>query len=75
MGNLYDKIKSDKFIKNRKDRDKFETLKAQKIFSNKLKKSGVFLNSNGLFHFSMSHTPKIINKIIKVIINGSKCYN
>jgi len=68
-------IFTDKFIKNRKDRDKFEVLNAQKIFSDKLKKSGVFLNSNGLFHFSMSHTPKIINKIIKVIINESKCYN
>ncbi len=62
-------IFTDKFIKNRKDRDKFEALDIQKIFSNNLKNSGVFLNSNGLFHFSMSHTPKVINKIIKTIID------
>ena len=68
-------IFTDRFIKNRKDRDKFEAPNAQKIFSDKLKKSGVFLNGNGLFHFSMSHTPKVINKIIKVIIDESKCYN
>ena len=29
----------------------------------------------GLFHFSMSHTLKVVNQIIKVIINESKCYN
>ena len=64
-------IFTDKFIKNRKDRDLFESLDSQKLFNNKLKKSGVFLNSNGLFHFSMSHTPKVVNKIIKTIINES----
>jgi len=68
-------IFTDKFIKNRKDRDKFETPNAQKIFSDSLKKSGVFINGNGLFHFSMSHTLKVVNQIIKVIINESKCYN
>ena len=64
-------IFTDKFIQNRKDRDLFEPINSQNIFNNKLKKAGVFLNSNGLFHFSMSHTPTIINKIIKVIINES----
>ena len=68
-------IFTDKFIKNRKDRDKFETLNAQKTFYVNLKNSGVFINSNGLFHFSMSHTPKVINKIIKVIKDESKYYN
>jgi len=64
-------IFTDKFVRNRKDRDLFEPINSQKLFTDKLKKSGVFLNNNGLFHFSMSHTPKIINKIVKIIINES----
>lgn len=64
-------IFTDNFIKNREDRDNFEPEKAQEIFSNKLKKLGVFVNGNGLYHFSMSHTPKIIEKLIKIIKQAS----
>ena len=64
-------IFTDKFIRNRKDRDLFEHVDSQRLFSTKLKEAGVFLNGNGLFHFSMSHSPKVINQIIKVIVNES----
>ena len=36
-------------------------------FSRELKKLGVFINGNGLYHFSMSHTPDVVDKIIKAI--------
>jgi len=60
-------IFTDKFIKNRKDRDNLERENAQEIFSEKLKKMGVFVNDNGLYHFSMSHTPKVVKKLISAI--------
>ena len=60
-------IFTDKFIKNRKDRDMHEPENAQKLFSIKLKESGVFVNGNGLYHFSMSHTPEVINELVNII--------
>ena len=60
-------IFTDKFIKNRKDRDAFEPINAQREFSRKLKEQGVFVNGNGLYHFSMSHTPEVINQLINII--------
>jgi len=60
-------IFTDKFIKNRKDRDNFEPKNAQEVFSNKLKELGVFVNGNGLYHFSMSHTPEVIKELINII--------
>ena len=60
-------IFTDKFIKNRKDRDNFESKNAQEAFSNKLKELGVFVNGNGLYHFSMSHTPEVIREIVDII--------
>ena len=65
-------IFTDKFIRNRKDRDNFEHENAQEIFSNKLKELGVFVNGNGLYHFSMSHTPKVIKQLIDIIKLTSK---
>ena len=59
-------IFTDKFIRNRKERDELES-QNQDDFYNKLKKEGVFVNGNGLFHFSMSHTPKVIIKIVMKI--------
>lgn len=58
---------TDKFIKNRKDRDMYEPENAQKLFSIKLKELGVFVNGNGLYHFSMSHTPEVINELVNII--------
>jgi len=65
-------IFTDKFIKNRKDRDNFEPKNAQEMFSNKLKELGVFINGNGLYHFSMSHTPEVIKELINIIKLASK---
>jgi len=65
-------IFTDKFIKNRKDRDNFEPKNAQEMFSNKLKELGVFVNGNGLYHFSMSHTPEVIKELINIIKLASK---
>tara|TARA_R110001583_G_scaffold84781_5_gene222668 strand:- start:8078 stop:9205 length:1128 start_codon:yes stop_codon:yes gene_type:complete len=61
---------TDKFIRNRKDRDNFEPENAQEAFSIKLKKLGVFVNGNGLYHFSMSHTPEIVEELINIIKLG-----
>ena len=64
-------IFTDKFIRNRKDRDAFEPERAQEEFSNKLKKLGVFVNGNGLYHFSMAHTPDVVGEIVKAIKTAS----
>ena len=58
---------TDQFIKNRKERDYFETKNAQEDFTAKLKKIGVFVNGNGLYHFSMSHSPEVIKVLISKI--------
>ena len=65
-------IFTDKFIKNRKDRDKLEDSDAQINFSKHLKSKGVFVNWNGLYHFSMSHTPEVIKELISIIKLASK---
>jgi len=65
-------IFTDKFIRNRKDRDEFETEAAQEIFSKRLKELGVFVNGNGLYHFSMCHTPIVIKELINKIKEA--CY-
>ena len=59
-------IFTDKFIKNRRDRDKFEYKNAQQMFCNKLKELGVFVNGNGLYHFSMAHTPDVIRSLVAI---------
>lgn len=65
-------IFTDRFIRNREDRDNFEPKKSQATFADKLKKMGVFVNGNGLYHFSMSHTPEIIKDITDIIKLGSE---
>jgi glutamate-1-semialdehyde 2,1-aminomutase len=65
-------IFTDKFIKNRKDRDNFEIENAQEVFSDKLRELGVFVNGNGLYHFSMSHTPKVVEELINITKLASK---
>ena len=56
-------IFTNKFIKNRKERDEFET--CSEDFYKKLKFNGVFINTNGIIHLSMSHTVEVINKLVK----------
>jgi len=65
-------IFTDKFIRNRKDRDEFENSNSQKVFSEKLKELGVFVNGNGLYHFSMTHTPAVVKQLINKIKEASK---
>lgn len=60
-------IFTDKFIRNKEDRDNFEPRNAQEEFSKKLKNLGVFVNSNGLYHFSMCHTSEVVEKLINTI--------
>lgn len=57
---------TDKFIKNRKQRDELESAN-QNEFYESLKNKGVFVNSNRLFHFSMSHNKEILEQIIEKI--------
>jgi len=64
-------IFTDKFIRNRKDRDSFEPESAQESFSSSLKEFGVFVNGNGLYHLSMSHTPQVIEKLTNSIKEAS----
>ena len=59
-------IFTDKFIKNKSERDRHES-KNQKDFYNQLKSNGIFINDNGIIQLSMSHTPKIIDKIITAV--------
>ena len=66
-GSLNRIIFTDRFIRNRRDRDKFEYKNAQQMFCSKLKESGVFVNGNGLYHFSMAHTPDVLRTLIAII--------
>ncbi len=65
-------IFTDKFIMNRKDRDLYEPTDAQSLFSERLRKENIFVNTNGLYHFSMSHTPKVMEKLIDSIKETSR---
>jgi glutamate-1-semialdehyde 2,1-aminomutase len=62
---------TNKFIRNRKERDFHEPRNAQTIFSEKLKRFGVFVNGNGLYHLSMTHTPEVIEELIALIKRGA----
>jgi glutamate-1-semialdehyde 2,1-aminomutase len=61
-------IFTNKFIRNRKERDDFESQNQNQFYEN-LKEKGVFVNSNRLFHFSMCHTEDVVNEIIEKIQN------
>jgi len=61
-----------KFIKNKKDRDECELENAQNNFSDKLKTLGAFVNGNGLYHFSMSHTPNVTRTLTDIIKSATK---
>jgi len=70
-GSINRVIFTDRFIRNRKDRDEFEPSDAQTLFSEKLKKLGVFVNGNGLYHFSMAHTPEVVEDLLNTIKRAS----
>lgn len=70
-GSINRLIFTSKFIKNKKERDESECENAQKEFSDKLKTLGVFVNGNGLYHFSMAHTQEIIKDLIAIIKRAS----
>ena len=61
-------IFTDKFIKNRYDRDMLESPN-KKIFYDQLRSNGVFINTNEIIQLSMTHTQKIINKICSAVMN------
>lgn len=63
---------TDKPIMNRKDRDFYESANSQLAFSKRLKYLKVFVNNNGLYHLSMSHTPEIIESLINRIKGDSE---
>jgi len=65
-------IFTDKFIRNRKERDEFEPRDAQTTFAKKLQELGVFVNGNGLYHFSMAHTPEVVKDLISLIKKASE---
>jgi glutamate-1-semialdehyde 2,1-aminomutase len=71
-GSLNRIIFTDKFIRNRKERDEFEPRDAQTTFAKKLQELGVFVNGNGLYHFSMAHTPEVIKDLIRLIKIAAK---
>tara|TARA_R100000329_G_scaffold50750_1_gene46881 strand:- start:3394 stop:4503 length:1110 start_codon:yes stop_codon:yes gene_type:complete len=59
-------LHTDKFVRNREDRDNFEDTN-QDEFYEKLLKHGVFVNGNRIFHLSMCHSMKIMKKMVKII--------
>jgi len=71
-GSLNRIIFTDRFIMNRKERDLYEPTNAQLEFSKRLKDNNVFVNGNGLYHFSMSHTPEVIEKLIDSIKEAAR---
>jgi glutamate-1-semialdehyde 2,1-aminomutase len=64
-------IFTDKFIKNRKERDAAESQNQEKFYT-LLQKEGVFINKNGLIHLSMCHL-NVIDNIIDAIKRTSRC--
>ena len=63
-------LHTNKFIKNREDRDKFED-KNQDEFYKKLLERGIFVNGNRIFHLSMCHSMKVMTKMIEKICEVS----
>ena len=59
-------IHTDKFIRNRKDRDSFENPN-QNLLYERLLENGIFVNGNRTIHLSMCHTKKVMKQIIKNI--------
>lgn len=67
-------IFTDRFIRNRKERDEFEKQDQAHFYQN-LKNLGVFINSNRLIHISMCHTKDVIDQIVEKIKIASLDYN
>jgi glutamate-1-semialdehyde 2,1-aminomutase len=59
-------IFTEKFIKNKKDKDKLEG-QGKKCFYDQLKLNGVFVNKSEIIQLSMSHTIEAVNKIIDAV--------
>ena len=70
IGSINRLLHTDKFVKNRKDRDKFED-KNQDEFYKKLLERGIFVNGNRIFHLSMCHSMKVMNEMIEKICEVS----
>ncbi len=70
IGSINRLLNTDKFVKNRKDRDKFED-KNQDEFYKKLLERGIFVNGNRIFHLSMCHSMKVMNEMIEKICEVS----
>ena len=62
---------TNKFIKNKKDRDDLES-QSQNFFYKKLRLNGMFVNSNRIIQLSMSHTSEVVDAMIKTIIKTIK---
>lgn len=55
-------IHTDKHIRNKKERDLYET--DPTFFYDKLAKQNVFVNTNRIIHFSMSHSKRVVDSLI-----------
>ena len=55
-------IHTDKFIHNKRERDLYESSSLN--FNRNLLKQNVFINTNGILHFSMSHNKGVVDRII-----------
>ena len=62
---------TEKFIKNKKDKDKLEQ-QNQEYFYDRLRLNGVFVNTNRIIQLSMSHTTKTVDKIINATYRAVK---
>ena len=62
---------TEKFVKNKQEKDMLEK-GDQENFYNNLHKKGVFVNTNRIIQLSMAHKNKDINKIIDAIHASTK---
>ncbi|MBL4710091.1 MAG: aminotransferase class III-fold pyridoxal phosphate-dependent enzyme [Flavobacteriales bacterium] len=69
FGSMFRFIFTDKFIRSRKDRDKYEIpYEIQNVFYKDLLNNGIYIGSNRINFISTMHTKKILEQFIEKVI-------
>lgn len=71
LGSMFRLIFTDKFVKSRKDRDKYEiSFDIQNIFYKYLLNNGIYIGSNRINFISTAHTKEMLEEFIDKVIQG-----
>jgi glutamate-1-semialdehyde 2,1-aminomutase len=70
FGSMFRLIFTDKHVKSRKDRDKYEiSYEIQNMFYNDLLNNGIFIGSNRINFLSTEHTQEMLEEFVKKLIS------